>query len=113
MESQLKLYDDMVDYYDKVGHETPEVALAGTAYHNEVYKDGALSHKMKRLMSLAIALQARCGECVVGHTKHAVDAGATKAEILETVAVATVIGGSLAGASMWRVVRVLEEMGKW
>jgi hypothetical protein len=44
---------------------------------------------------------------------YAVAAGASKAEILEAVAVATVMGGTAVSAETWRVVKVLEELGKW
>lgn len=64
-------------------------------------------------MALVVALQTRCGECAVGQTRRAVEAGATKEEILETVALAPVIGGTISGASSWRVIKTLEEMGKW
>jgi len=33
--------------------------------------------------------------------------------VLETVAVAVVMGGTAVSAESWRVVKVLEELGKW
>jgi AhpD family alkylhydroperoxidase len=86
---------------------------AYTDYGNEVYKDGALSEKIKRLMAMVAALRAGCTGCIIAQTKRAVDTGATKAEVLESVAVATAISGSTAGAESWRVIKLLEELGKW
>jgi len=41
-----------------------------------------------------------------------VAAGATKDEVLETVSVAIVMGGTAASAESWRVGKALEELGK-
>ena len=41
------------------------------------------------------------------------EAGATKAEVLEAVSVAIYMGGSPAIGWSWKVVKVLEELGKW
>jgi AhpD family alkylhydroperoxidase len=78
-----------------------------------VYKDGALSLKMKRLIALACALQSGCTRGIQGQTKDAVEAGATGEEVLEAVSVAIVMGGTAVSAETWRVVKVLEELGKY
>ena len=41
------------------------------------------------------------------------EAGATKAEVLEAVSVAIVMGGTPARGWSWRVVKLLKELGKW
>jgi AhpD family alkylhydroperoxidase len=86
---------------------------AFSTFRKMVYKDGALSLKVKRLIALACGLQAGCTRCIQGQTKDAVEAGATKDEILEAVSVATVMGGTTVSAESWRVVKVLEELDKW
>jgi AhpD family alkylhydroperoxidase len=83
------------------------------AFRKGVYKDGALDAKTKRLIALAAGFMASCTRCIIGQTKDAVQAGATKAEIMETVAVAVVMGGTSVSAESWRVVKALEELGKW
>jgi AhpD family alkylhydroperoxidase len=84
---------------------------AYTNFRKEVYKDGALSQKVKRLIALAAGFQAGCTRCVQGQTRDALAAGATKEEILEAVAVAVVMGGTVVSAETWRVVKILEELG--
>jgi len=86
---------------------------AHAAFRGEVYRDGALSHKVKRLIALAVPLRVGCTKCIIAQTKFAVEAGATKAEVLEAVSVAIYMGGSPAIGWSWRVVEVLEELGKW
>jgi len=113
MESQLELLDEIRKYTTDFKQELPGVMVAHTAFSDEVYKDGALSHKVKRLMALAVALRAGCTACIIYQTRMAVEAGATKAEVLEAVSVAIAMGGTPAIGWSWRVVKILEELGKW
>ncbi len=113
MESQLELRDEIMRCRDKFQEEMPDVLAAHTAFRDEVYKDGALSHKVKRLIALGIALRCGCPGCLIYQTKEAVEAGATRTEVMEAVSVAIVMGGTPAIGWSWRVVKTLEEMGKW
>jgi len=112
MENQLEYYTETGKYRDRLDQGLPAMAVY-TAFRQAVYKDGALSQKVKRLIALACGLQTGCTRCIQGQTKDAAAAGATKEEILETVAVAVVMGGTAVSAETWRVVKVLEELGKW
>jgi AhpD family alkylhydroperoxidase len=53
----------------------------------------ALDAKTKELMALAIAVSARCDDCIAFHVKAAPDRGATSDEIMETLGVAIYMGG--------------------
>lgn len=112
MESQLELHDEFMKQRDKFKQALPGVLAAQDALQAEVYKDGALSVKVKQLMSLAIALRAGCTPCIIVRTKRAVEAGATKDEVLETVSVAAAMGGITGVAESLRVIKLLEELGK-
>jgi AhpD family alkylhydroperoxidase len=61
-----------------------------------VYREGALDLKTKRLMSLAVAIQAGCKDCMVSQTSKALDLGASEEQIFETCSVAISMGGTLA-----------------
>ena len=113
MKNQLEFYTETGKNRDKFDQGLPDIMNTYTAFRKGVYKDGALSHKVKRLIALAVGLQAGCTRCIIGQTKDAVEAGATKAEVLEAVSVAIVMGGTVVSAETWRVVKVLEELGKW
>ncbi|MCC0056682.1 MAG: carboxymuconolactone decarboxylase family protein [Rhodobiaceae bacterium] len=54
---------------------------------------GALDGKTKELIALAIGIAARCDGCLAFHAKAAIEAGASRAEILETIGVAIYMGG--------------------
>ena len=112
MESQLELYGDITKYTLMYEEALPGMMGAYTALRDETYKDGALSHKVKRLIALGIALRAGCTGCILHQTKVAVEAGASKAEVMEAVSVAVAMSGSTALGWSWRVVKLLDELEK-
>lgn len=63
-----------------------------------VYQDNALDTKTKELISVGIAVYNRCVYCIVYHTYKALEAGATRAEILDAAMVAVAFGGGPAMA---------------
>jgi AhpD family alkylhydroperoxidase len=111
VENQMEYYTDTGKYRDRFDEALPVMA-AYANFRKQVYKDGALSLKTKRLIALACGLQLGCTRCTQGQTKDAIAAGATKNEVLEAVSVAIVMGGTTVSAETWRVVKVLEELGK-
>jgi len=54
---------------------------------------GVLDSKTKELIALAIGITARCDGCLAFHAKAARKYGATREEIVETIAVAVYMGG--------------------
>ena len=113
MGSQLELLDEIRKDVTKFKQELPDAMAAHTAFQDEVYKDGALSLKVKRLIALGIALRAGCLPCILHQTKLAVEAGASKDEVLETTSVVVSMSGTTGNAESLRVIKLLEELGKW
>ena len=111
MENQIDYYAETGKYRDRFDQALPAMVTYSN-FRKQVYQDGALSGKVKRLVALALGLQAGCTRCIQGQTKDALAAGATKEEILEAVSVAVVMGGTAVSAETWRVVKVLEELGQ-
>lgn len=58
-------------------------------------KPGALDPKAKDLMALAIGIAIRCDGCIGFHTEAAIQYGATRDEIVETIGVAVYKYGGL------------------
>ena len=54
---------------------------------------GALSTKVKELMAIALSIAAACEPCLKIHTRRALQLGATKQEIAETIGVAVLLLG--------------------
>jgi len=77
-----------------------------------VYKEGVLSSKTKRLISLSIALGVGCTHCELGQTMKALEMGATKEELLETIGVVISMRGTTGLAESYRVIQILDELGK-
>jgi AhpD family alkylhydroperoxidase len=111
MESQVELNRERLRLRGKFSDTLPEFMGAESAMLDLAYRDGELSAKMKRLIALGIALRARCANCVLSQTQGALDAGATKGEILETLQVVVAMSGTTGIAESLRVIRFLEELG--
>ncbi len=77
----------------------------------EVYRDGALPGKIKRLMALTGALVHGGRACILFQTEKSLAAGATVEEVLEACSVAISLGGTMGAGETTRVVRFMEEKG--
>lgn len=78
---------------EELGENTPDVIGSFMAMHGAAGKSGALDAKTKELMALAISVVIRCQGCIGFHTHDAIQAGASKEEIMEALGVAIVMGG--------------------
>lgn len=77
----------------QLGHEIP-LPMGGFArLHKKAVDDGELSRKVKELMALSISIVMGCDGCIAYHTHDAVQAGANRQELLETIAVGVMMGG--------------------
>ena len=77
----------------QLGRELPGPMGGFARLHRKALDDGALPGKVKELMALAISIVVHCDGCIAYHTHDAVKAGATRAELLETVGVAVLMAG--------------------
>lgn len=77
----------------KYGAESPDTMAAFQKLHEAGSTQGALSPKIKELIALAIGIAVRCDGCIAFHVYDALEAGATKAEIVDTIGVAILMGG--------------------
>ena len=59
------------------------------------FMEGALDVKTKELLGLAASAVLRCDDCVSYHLESVKDAGASKEEVMETLGIATLIGGTI------------------
>jgi AhpD family alkylhydroperoxidase len=71
----------------------PDAAKGFTALHHGTLADGALSVREKELQALAIGIVKQCTDCIGFHVQAAHKAGATRAQVAETVGVAMMMGG--------------------
>ena len=66
----------------------PEVMKAFSGLAQAALQPSALDAKTKELIALAIGVAVRCDDCIAFHVKAAVDHGATREEITETLGMA-------------------------
>jgi AhpD family alkylhydroperoxidase len=76
----------------------PDIAASFAAFSKQVFADGALPARTKQLVALAVAHVTQCPYCIRGHTRGALRAGASEAEMMEAIWVAAEMraGGSYA-----------------
>lgn len=111
MENQTELLDAIHGQFESYKRLLPDVGEAYDHLPAEVYKDGSLTGRTKRLMALSAALTHGCRGCILFQTQEALNLGASVDEILETCAVAISIGGTMAAGETTRVVQFLQEKG--
>ncbi len=59
------------------------------------YRDGALPTQTKELLGLVASTVLRCNDCIDYHLEQCAKAGSTKAEIVDALNVALIVGGSI------------------
>lgn len=109
--SQIELNERILRLWDSYKKHLPDVAHAYDELPMEVYKDGVLTGKIKRMMAMVGALVHGCSACILFQTEWALKLGATPEEILEACAVAISLGGTMGAGETTRVVQFLEEKG--
>jgi len=62
---------------------------------SNTYRDGALSKKTKELLGLVASTVLRCNDCIDYHLEQCAEAGLSQDEIIDSLQVALVVGGSI------------------
>jgi AhpD family alkylhydroperoxidase len=70
----------------------PEVMKAFSSIAQAALQSKALDTKTKELIALGISVAVRCDDCIAFHAKAAVDQGATREEVAETLGMAIYMG---------------------
>jgi AhpD family alkylhydroperoxidase len=83
--------------FARYGELAPDAFKKFVAFDEAVYADGAIPHKYKELMAVAVALTTQCPYCIEIHSKKAKKAGASEQELAETALVAAALraGGAM------------------
>jgi len=112
MEDMKKTLGEVKRSLGELGKEYPELMKTFSGFMGAVEKEGALSHKVKELISISLSIVAKCKWCIAFHVKNALDAGATKEEIMETCFVAALMGGGPALMYTQLAVKAIEDYKK-
>ncbi|RTE66232.1 carboxymuconolactone decarboxylase family protein [Amphritea opalescens] len=103
-------YQELTTWMDKLGVAIPEAMQGFGLLHEASTKPGALDSKTKELIALGIAITVRCDGCITFHVHDALQAGASKEEIAETVSVAILMGG---GPSVVYGIEAMQAMSQY
>jgi AhpD family alkylhydroperoxidase len=87
-----------------------ELVKGFAGLHQAAMKPGALSTLDKELIALAIGLSVRCENCIYAHIRAAVNAGATREQILDAAGVAVLMQGGPTYTYLPRVVEALDAL---
>lgn len=87
----------------------PETMAGFGALHRAAMAEGALSAATKELIALAIGITSQCDGCIAFHVHDALDAGASREEICETISVAVLMGGGPAAVYATEALTALDQ----
>lgn len=93
MTDYLEEHKHLEERLVQLGQEIPGPMSGFARLHRKTVEDGALPAKVKEMMALAISITVGCDGCIAYHVHDAVEAGASRQELLETIGVALLMGG--------------------
>ncbi|RLE45237.1 carboxymuconolactone decarboxylase family protein [Candidatus Woesearchaeota archaeon] len=104
-----KALDEVNKSLEAMGNAHPDFMGAFSNLMECACNEGSLSHKTKELICIAIAVSKQCHWCIAYHVHKAIEAGATKDEIIESCFVAALMGGGPALMYSQLVVKAMQE----
>ncbi|MCA1811578.1 MAG: carboxymuconolactone decarboxylase family protein [Halobacteriales archaeon] len=81
-----------------------------SACYRDATAEGGLDAKTKELLGLVASTVLRCNDCIAYHCDQCVEVGWTKAELLDALNVALVVGGSITIPHIRTVWEVVEQL---
>lgn len=89
--------------------EMPDAMQGFSALAKAAMAPGVMSALDKELIALAIGVSSRCDACIGFHIKSLIKLGASRAQLMETLAVCTYMGGGPALMYAAEAVRAYDE----
>lgn len=96
----------------QLGQGNPEIMQALGTLDKAAASKGALDAKTRELIALAVAATTRCEGCISIHAREAVKAGATRDELLETLAMAIDLNAGACAVYSSRILEAFDEFSK-
>ncbi len=103
--------EDVKRLIGKLQQQQPDSIKKFLGFMTSVEQAGALDVKHKELINVGLAVAAQCEWCIALHVKGALDAGASKEEIVEAGMQAVLMHGGPALMYMTPLEEALEEFG--
>jgi AhpD family alkylhydroperoxidase len=93
----------------KLGKEIPGTMGGIGQLHKGALEKGALEGKIKELIAVGIAIAVRCEGCMTFHIMGAVQAGATREEVVEAIGVGIMMAGGPGVIAATEAFEILEQ----
>jgi AhpD family alkylhydroperoxidase len=106
-----ELFGEISSSLAMMGKDMPDVMKGFGMLVQGATKEGALSKKHKELIALALGVAAHCEGCIAHHTHSLVELGTTRAELLETLGMAVVMGGGPSVMYAMSAIKAFEDFG--
>lgn len=106
----VKLRKQLEEDIIKLGAELPGPMSGFARLHRKGVEDGALNRKTKEMMAVAISIATGCEGCIAYHTHDAIQAGATREELRETIGVAILMGGGPASIYATYAMKAIDQL---
>lgn len=111
---QTAFYPELIEEvsrdWETLAEGQPKVMKAFSELIRAAKSPGALDTKTKEIIALAIGVAAHCDGCIAFHTQGALKAGATRAEIMDALGVAVMMGGGPSVVYAARATKALNEL---
>ena len=89
----IEYHKQLEERLAQLGRELPSPMSGFARLHKKSVEEGALPARIKEMMALVVSIAVGCDGCIAYHVHDAVAAGATRAELLETIGVGVMMGG--------------------
>lgn len=97
---------------DKILGENNKIIKRIFNLDTNAFKDGHLSVKTKELLGLVASTVLRCDDCIAYHLENCYKEKITKEEVMETLSIATLIGGTIVIPHLRRAYEFWEALEK-
>ncbi len=96
MPNQVEIYNEYREKMNaKILAEDNKLIKRIFNLDTNAYKKGHLDVKTKELLGLVASAVLRCDDCIKYHLETCYKEGVTKEEIMETLSIATLVGGTI------------------
>lgn len=80
---------------DKLSNSDNKIIKRIFNLDTNAFKEGHLSVKTKELLGLVASTVLRCDDCIAYHLETCYKEGVSKEEVMETLSIATLVGGTI------------------
>ena len=95
---------------DPVAANDPAFMATFTQQYRDAFANGAIPAKYKQLSGVTLSVVLKCEECLKSHVQMAIKLGATRPEIVESLRIGLLTGGSAGLPTMGVAYAVMDEV---